>query len=445
MERADVLFALASAQPDAPTMVGLCHEALAEATGDDARSARIRAFRSYAYMFEGDVEAALADARTALAEAERVNDPTLVAVAIARVGQAEAYAAEITPGLLERGVEIEERLGLPLEYYESPRVALTRFLMGVGELDQARAILEELEANAAARGDDGTRRQVLWRLSQLEWLAGRWERALSHATVAHELEGQAQDRHGAGMVGRAMALIEADLGLVEEARLSAETGVAGARAMSDEFFAISSLGVLGRLELALGKLESAGSLLRDLPGRLLSRGLNEPTAPVWADAIETLISVGDLEHARAYLDAYAGHAERIASSWAMAAAARCRGLLAAAEGDMPMALRRVRAALAELDGLLTHSSAAERCSAWARCAARRARRRLRGRRWSRRSRSSRSWARACGRRRPAVSSGGSAGASRPPRRADGDGAARRRAGRPRAARTRRSPPSCSSG
>ena len=363
MERADVLFALASTQPDAPTMVGLCHEALAEATGDDARSARIRAFRSYAHMFEGDVEAALADARTALAEAERVNDPTLVAVAIARVGQAEAYAAEITPGLLERGVEIEERLGLPLEYYESPRVARTRFLMGVGELDQARAILEELEANAAARGDDGTRRQVLWRLSQLEWLAGRWERALSHATVAHELEGQAQDRHGAGMVGRAMALIEADLGLVEEARLSAETGVAGARAMSDEFFAISSLGVLGRLELALGNLEAAGSLLRELPGRLLSRGLNEPTAPVWADTIETLIGLGDLEQARAYLDAYDAalgtHRQLLGNRGGSA----LPGLLARRRGRPAGGVRRVRARSGRAGRPRTHWSAAARCSA----------------------------------------------------------------------------------
>ena len=30
--------------------------------------------------------------------------------------QAEAYAAELTPGLIERGVEIEEQQALQLEY-----------------------------------------------------------------------------------------------------------------------------------------------------------------------------------------------------------------------------------------------------------------------------------------------------------------------------------------
>ena len=66
----------------------------------------------------------------------------------------------------------------------------------------------------------------------------------------------------------------------------------------------SSLGVLGRLELALGNLEAAGGYLRELPGRLARRGLNDPTLPVWADAIETLIALGELEQARAYLEPY---------------------------------------------------------------------------------------------------------------------------------------------
>ena len=282
VERADVLFALAATrQRDAPTLVLLCDEALAEAVSDDMRSARLLAYRSWAHMFEGDVPGALADARAALQRAERLDDVTLLAVAITRVTHAETYAAELTPGLIERGVEIEERYGLSLEYFDSPRVALTRVLMGTGELDRARVILAELEANAAARGDDGTRAQILWRMAQLEWLAGRWQRALHHAALAYELDTQAQEAHGA-MVGRTRALVETDLGLVEQARVSAEEGLATARAMADEFFALSILGVLGRLELALGNLEAAGGYLRDLPRRLLARGctsLRRPYGP----------------------------------------------------------------------------------------------------------------------------------------------------------------------
>jgi DNA-binding CsgD family transcriptional regulator len=153
------------------------------------------------------------------------------------------------------------------------------------------------------------------------------------------------------MVGRAKALIQADLGLVEAARVSAETGAAASRAMSDEFFEISSVGVLGRLELALGNLEAAGDYLRELPGRLLARGLNEPTAPVWADAIETMVILGELDQAREYLDSYALHSDRIASPWAIAAAARCRGLVYAAEGDPGAGFAAFERSLNTLNGL----------------------------------------------------------------------------------------------
>ena len=112
------------------------------------RSARILAFRSFARMFTGDVPRALLDARAALETAERAGDPTLVAVTIARVGQAETYAADLTPGLLERGVEIEDRLGLALEYYESPRVALARLQLRRGQIERAHSNLEELIAGA---------------------------------------------------------------------------------------------------------------------------------------------------------------------------------------------------------------------------------------------------------------------------------------------------------
>ena len=109
-------------------------------------------------------------------------------------------------------------------------------------------------------------------------------------------------------------------------------------------------GALGRLELALGNLEAAGAYLRDIPGRALSRGYNDPTAPFWGDAIETLVSLGELEQARDYLGSYEQHSARVGDPWAVAVAARSGGLLAAAEGDMAGASAAFERALAELDG-----------------------------------------------------------------------------------------------
>ena len=348
VERADVLLGLVMTyRGNTPMLTGLADEALGEASGDDARSARILAFRGLVHLDEGNSRAALADARAALEKAERAGDPTLLAVAIAHAGRAEMWSAEITPGLLERGAEIEEQLGLALEYSNSPRYALARLLVRLDQIDRARSIFEELEAKATARGDEGTRAFVLWPLSMLEWLAGRWPRALEHAGTAQELTEQTDHPHGRVWMGQVKALLEADLGLVAEARASAAEGIAHSQKFSFEHWRIMITGVLGRLELALGNLEAAGGYLRELPGELLAGGVRDPTAPIWADAIETLIALGELEQARAYLEPYEAHARRLGGRLAMEGVLRSRGLLAAAEGDLETALTSLERSLSE--------------------------------------------------------------------------------------------------
>jgi hypothetical protein len=162
---------------------------------------RILAFRSINHLIVPDVRAALADARSALQRAERVGDPALLARAIARVGTTEVHAVDITPGLLERGAEIEERLGLQLEYYESPQNSLTRLLGRLGEIDRSRAILQRLEREAAARGDELLHGSVIFNLSHLEWIVGDLRRALEYADAGRELAEQIQSPGCSGRSG----------------------------------------------------------------------------------------------------------------------------------------------------------------------------------------------------------------------------------------------------
>ena len=190
---------------------------------------------------------------------------------------------------------------------------------------------------------------LLWQLASLEWLAGRWTRALEHASSAHEFGEQTQFFHGPGWAGRINALIEVDLGLVEEARRSAEAGCEFAETYSLEFFAVFALGALGRLELVVGNLAAAGERLRELPRRLLAGGLNDPTPFVWADAIETLIVLGEQEQAREYLEPYELHAVRLGSPYARAGASRCRALLLAAEGELASALSSFESSIADAE------------------------------------------------------------------------------------------------
>ena len=113
-----------------------------------------------------------------------------------------AYAAQVTPGVLERGVELEERLGLDVEHWASPRFEFCRLLVARGEIERPRVMLAALTESAEARGDEGTKMMCLWRLGQVEWLAGRWVSALEHVTSAHELTDQTQHAHSRAWVGR---------------------------------------------------------------------------------------------------------------------------------------------------------------------------------------------------------------------------------------------------
>jgi DNA-binding CsgD family transcriptional regulator len=217
--------------------------------------------------------------------------------------------------------------------------------MRTGELEQARTMLEELEAEAAARGDENSRVMVLWPLSMLEWMAGRWQRSLEYSEAASELG--AQHIHGRVWMGRMKALIEADLGLVDRARASAEEAIAFARAESNEFAMISAFGVLGRIELALGDLDAAAGFLRELPSRLLAGGLTDPTIPVWADSIETLITIGELGLARSYLEELERHSKTLGSPLGIACVERYGGLLSAADGDLEGGLTTLERSLAK--------------------------------------------------------------------------------------------------
>ena len=351
VERADVLFGLASTRSaDASSFAQLLDEALGEAAGDNARSARILGFRAQVAFVYGGPAASAADARAAFAHAERAGDPLPLAVAIAHLGQLETYTLDVTPGLLERGIAIEQALGRPLDFFSSPSAMLAVQLFLNDDLERARALLERAGDGAAERGAEIERAWVLFNLMWLEWLAGRWLVALSHIAEAKELAEQAQDEFLGPQLVNQEAFIEAHLGRIEEARAKAESVLAVFAGTSSEIHRIVCLSTLGHIELALGNLEAADRYLHDLPGQLLSFGWLEPGHPLWPDAIETLVGVGKLDQARAYLEQHerlAARAGRLARGYA----ARCRGLLAAAEGDLVAAFESFERGLAELDGL----------------------------------------------------------------------------------------------
>jgi ATP/maltotriose-dependent transcriptional regulator MalT len=347
-----VLFLLGAleATPTLLEATELLPAALREAKGDDARCARILARLATSNAVGGDVHTGLLHARAALEKAERLGDPVLLASVIANAATLKDFALDVTPGLLERGVAIEEGLDQLLPFLDSPTMLLGRRL-SFGEPDRAREVLEAAAAKALAHGDELSHPFAQTCLTVVDCYAGRWRRALERAARERELAEQSQWQTARGFALHGESLVLAYQGQVERAHAAAEEALQLSEADGRVLFTLLSHGVLGHLELALGDLDSAGGYLRELPRRLLEGGWSDPSLDsIWPDAIEALLGLGETEQARTYVAQYEELAER-SFSRNRAGAARCRGLLAATEGDLEGAFAAFDRALREHEGL----------------------------------------------------------------------------------------------
>ncbi len=416
VERADVLFLLAghgmTVTRTLPEATELFQAALREAEGDDARGARILARLATNRSLGGDIGAGLMDARAALEKAEEVGDLVLLASVIAGVAILEEVALDITPGLLERGVAIEESLAQPLPFFESPTIWLGWHLLFRDEPDRAREIIEGAAAKALEHGDELSYAFAQNRLTFVDCQAGRWPQALERAVLVRELSEQGQWGSARGWALFGESLVLAYLGHVERARSAAEEALRLFESAGSVFLTLLEQGVLGHIELALGNLESADGYLRELPRRLLDGG--------WCDHSPRS---GQTRSRRC-----SGWARRSRRGSTSSSTRRPSGPPGATAPRPPAAAacslpRRAiwkepsqpSAGRCESRKVSpTRSTAPARCSRSGRCSGRRSRNERRARRSSRHSRPSTSSAPACGQRRRGRSSVGSAAADRPP-------------------------------
>ena len=197
---------------------------------------------------------------------------------------------------------------------------------------QARAVLERTVDAARGAAAIGLLPFPLACLAELEIRTGEWAGAYAHATESLRLAdetGQANERCFSLSI---LAILEAGLGREQDCRTHAEQALIGTRKLGiDSLFVYvaSALGLLelslGRPEQALAKLAPAGQLTRDL-------GCREPGVVWWApDLIEALVRAGRRADAERELELFEHEAERTQRTWALATAARCRGLLASNE------------------------------------------------------------------------------------------------------------------
>ena len=135
------------------------------------------------------------------------------------------------------------------------------------------------------------------------------------------------------------ALIEAHRGAVEAARADAEEGLRLCKTNEDPFNGSGHRAVLGFLELSLSNPSGAIERLDPVLAFLDEMGAAEPGV-IWCvpDAIEALVALGELERADELLAVHEEKGRAMDRPWALATAARCQGLLAAARSDRPASM-----------------------------------------------------------------------------------------------------------
>ena len=344
-ERADVLRLLAGLSVfDKQAQLTLLGQAASEAAGDDARLARIHYGLATCWVTRGNGQRALENYRKAVALAEAAGEHAWIAVAIAGLVLAEAATGHPSSALLERALALESTIDGPLPGH-SPRAAQALVWLHRGRLDEARALIETLVAEARAVGHEEGIMNGLCVLAEVECSSGSWAAAHRHAVEASELMFQIVGEEHPWVL-RAKALVDAHLGYAEDVRSTVERGAAIAERAELFHDRIEHLAVLGFLELSRGEVQRADRIFGPLLAELDTSGWAIAAYFPSGDPIEALIGVGDLERARELIVRLQREAEALESPWLEATGERCRGLLASAEGDPDRAIAAFQRALA---------------------------------------------------------------------------------------------------
>ena len=228
--------------------------------------------------------------------------------------------------------------------------ALASLLKFDDDLDGARAALLGLRTTVEEEGDDSSLPFVLGHLVLVELWAGRWDDAEAaadeHLALA-EATGQGNQRRQAEYN---RALIAAHRGDDETVERLARPLAEAARAEGDDWSEMLAENVLGLA--AVGREDHAAAVAHlDVAYRLAeAMALRDPgrTKPR-IDHVASLLATGDRDRAAALLDDYESRAGAVGLASALALTARCRALLAAAEGADEMAQEALAEAVAHHD------------------------------------------------------------------------------------------------
>ena len=353
-DRARILFRLASISwLDMRRVQGLSEQAGQEAEDDAALRAAILEHLAWVGIYRGDLAFAAEHASASRQWARRITDVAIRADSLSTFAMVEFLLGRPAQDLMTEAVQLEDLAmeggpGSQTTVFTASRTCHGLQLLWAGELDAAREVLHQELTVYERLGRYVVRDELLCYLAEVECRAGNWDVAARHAQEAYEIDVDSGRVLGQGHMLFPKALVAALRGDADTARSDAEEGLRRCLRKEDTLDASCNQAVLGFLELSLGNPAAAIARLQPVLAFLDELGSPEPgIIPCVPDAIEALVSLGRLDEAERLLGRLERQGRAQGRPWAIATAARARGLLTAARGDLPAARSTLEQALLE--------------------------------------------------------------------------------------------------
>ena len=345
--RAEALLLFADFEHD-DLAVPVLEEALGHATSDERLHARIAIRLGWAQRFRSGFDGALGASRAALQLADGVGDDTLRFQALVNVvtfagfvGDPEAASATTRARKLA-AASGDARMILHAELLNSG------WFLPSGDIEAERAKLERAYREWHKR-DELFAASLIWDLSWIEFWAGRWAIASDYAARAREITLQyGVDRNQSYIP---IAWIAAYRGELDDAEWAAEHALK----LCEEQIgfhppllqAVPGVVAFWRGDAARGVEHLAGA---DRQAQAL--GWRAADARPWtAELVEALLQLDRPDEAASVVERWERDAARASNEYVLAPVKRCRGLVAAARGDVTEAVTLLEEAVAQHEGL----------------------------------------------------------------------------------------------
>jgi len=343
-QRAEALI-LGSELEDPGAALALLHQALGEATGVPALEAVIHAGLAAVGRITKGREWAQRHARASLRLAERLNDDALRANALSNLASLRFDHGD------PRALELAERayrLATPLADRQLMRRAgwsVAYVLTWSGMTGRAREWLERQLMDWRDR-DEQVRQELIWCLALVEVWSGRWSLASEYADQAREISVQ----YGLELPSDhlPLALIALHRGQLVVARDHSQRALSLAKGQ----LLSAHIAVLAICDLWGGNSAAALTNFTRAEQTADARGWDDPALRWWrAEYVEGLLQRGRIDGATRLLADWEAAAARASRERVHALVVRCRGLIAAARGDLPTAAELLEEAVDRHDAV----------------------------------------------------------------------------------------------